>query len=74
MFGAIKGSLKKKISEGLIGKWLKGQKLEPGESNCVLMMFEEQGRTMLLVCAIKIDDSGLRVSRVIESIDVEEAL
>lgn len=74
MFGkVIQKSLKKKISDGLIGKWLKTQELKEGEDKPVLMMFEENDKTMLLVCAVRITDK-IEVTRVIESIDVEDAL
>ena len=76
MFGTA--AIKRKIADGLIGKWLRGQKLQQGEDKAVLMMYEEQHNgkpvTMLLVTAVKIEDGSLKVVRVIESVNVAEAL
>jgi len=79
MFGKIfNGRLKKVLSDGLIGKFLEGAELLPGEDQAVLMMWQEgEGkgqRVILIVAATKVVDGEIRVCRVIESLNAVEAL
>lgn len=79
MFGSMfNGRLKKMLSDGLIGKFLKGAELFPGEDQAVLMMWQEgegkDQRVLLIVAATKVVDGEIRVVRVIESLDAEKAL
>lgn len=81
MLGDLIGrKVKRQLADGLIGKFLKGAELQEGEDKAVLMLFEEQdtktGNTVPLftVCAVKIEAGSLKVVRVIESINVNEAL
>jgi hypothetical protein len=67
-------SIKEKVANQLLGKWLQDIKLEEGEVNSALVMFSEAGKTILLVTALGVENDKLVIKRVINSVNVNDAL
>ncbi len=67
-------SIKEKVANQLLGKWLQDIKLEEGEVNSALVMFSEEGKTILLVTALGVENDKLVIKRVINSVNVNDAL
>ena len=70
----FKKRLQEKVANDLIGKWLKNIELKEDEVNSALIMFSENDRTILLVTALSVKEDKLFVNRVINSVDINDAL
>ena len=72
------GSMKEKVAKNLIGKWLKNIQLEEGEINSALVMYQEgKGNNeaiYLLVVGLAVKDGVLCVNRVIQHVNIDEAI
>ena len=70
--------MKEKVAKNLIGKWLKNIQLEEGEINSALVMYQEnKGNNeaiYLLVVGLAVKDGVLCVNRVIQHVNIDEAI
>jgi len=62
------------VANRLLKNWLKKTGLEPGELRSALMLYEENDEVHLVSVTLKIDDDGkIKVNRVLQNINIDEA-
>jgi hypothetical protein len=63
------------IANRLLKKWLSKITLEKGELRPALMLYEEDGESYLVTITLRVnEDKKLEVARVVDNVNLDEAL
>ena len=63
------------IANRLLKKWLSKITLQEGELRPALMLYEEKGESYLVTITLRVnDDEKLEVARVVDNVNLDEAL